>query len=588
MNYSNRRNRRTHEINPALRIRDFYSFGLQVLNEINYARMHPDEFLEKLQELLTTLSGDNCLYVDGVPFLYTNLKSSLEEAINFLSKQKPLQGLIYNKTITQACDYLLDELIIHDGLEEDENTKYNLENRLSKFGQPFGECYELIDYGMFDPEFIVINFILCDGDFQKYERNVLFNPNIKYLGIASSILPSEKICTVINFCEEFYDKYENVPIDVQMKYKKSVPKYNTKTNKSFLNQKDSDELNDNNKYNNNELYEDRNAENIDEFEDNIDNYNLKRRDSGKLYSLKRNQYIQRRDSIEKTEKENQKNNSFPQRGGVINIPPKNNNNNQINNISNEKEEEDKFENNFRDDRKVIRRRKTLHEPKIMEIIEEEKDENEEPFGKEFDREFKIESSKKKPTIQSKFPKDKNISNFAKNTQKDNNNTTVETKYIGDKKVTTTTSTSTKIGDDGKKETVTTTITEEIGGGAPPDFKNKFVKNIPFKSYGRKKYHDFNDEDFDIEKEMAELEKDFDKEFGHLNLKSPTKPVFDATDDMFENEDDIDMPEGAVSIEVKQKTITDSKGNPVLIVHKTINYENGEKKTIIEKKNIVKK
>ena len=136
--------------------------------------------------------------------------------------------------------------------------------------------------------------------------------------------------------------------------------------------------------------------------------------------------------------------------------------------------------------------------------------------------------------------------------------------------------------------MTTTITEEIGGGAPPNFKNKFVKNIPFKSYGRKKYHDFNDENFDIEKEMEELEKDFDKEFGHLNLKSPIKPVFDATDDMFENEDDIDMPEGAVSIEVKQKTITDSKGNPVLIVHKTINYENGEKKTIIEKKNIVKK
>ena len=80
--------------------------------------MHPDEFLEKLQELLTTLSDDNCLYVDGVPFLYTNLKSSLEEAIKFLSKQKPLQGLVYNKTITQA--------IIHEGLEEDENTKYKL------------------------------------------------------------------------------------------------------------------------------------------------------------------------------------------------------------------------------------------------------------------------------------------------------------------------------------------------------------------------------------------------------------------------------------------------------------------------------
>ena len=92
VNPSSRRNR---EKNPALRIRDFYSFGLQVLNEINFARMHPDEFLQKLEELLSTITeNDNCLYIDGVPFLYTNLKSSLEEAINFLSKQKPLPGLI--------------------------------------------------------------------------------------------------------------------------------------------------------------------------------------------------------------------------------------------------------------------------------------------------------------------------------------------------------------------------------------------------------------------------------------------------------------------------------------------------------------
>ena len=576
VNPSSRRNR---EKNPALRIRDFYSFGLQVLNEINFARMHPDEFLQKLEELLSTITeNDNCLYIDGVPFLYTNLKSSLEEAINFLSKQKPLPGLIYNKTITQACDYLLDELIIHDGLEETENTKYNLENRLSKFGQPLGECYELIDYGMFDPEFIVINFILCDGDFQKYERNVIFNPKIKCLGIASSILPSEKICTVINFCEEFYDKYEGVPLDVQMKYKKSMPKYNTKTNKSFLNQKENQE--NDNKYDNKDLYEDRNVENINDIDDDIDNYNMKRRDSGKLFSMKRNQYIQRRDSLNKNEKENleQKKQNIPPKRGVINIPPKENNN--INN--NNDEEEDPFEKNFRDDRKVVRRRRTIHEPKLMEIIEEEKDENDEPF----DREFKIESSKKIPKPKSQIPPEKKISNFSKS-QNNNTNTTTETKYIGDKKVTTTTTTSTKMGNDGKKETITTTTTEEISG-EPPKYGNKFVKNIPFKSYGRKKYHDFHDDDFDIEKEMAELEKDFDKEFGHLNLKSPIKPVFDATDDMFENEDDIDIPEGAVSIEVKQKTITDSKGNPVLVVHKTISYENGEKKTIIEKKNIVKK
>jgi len=554
------RNRRMPDYNPALRIRDFYSFGLQVLNEINYARMHPDEFVEKLEELYSTIPDDNCLYIEGIPFLYSNLKKSLEDAIDFLSHQKPLPGLIYNKTITQACDFLLDELIIHDGLNEDESNKYSLENRLGKFGEPLGETYELIDYGMFDPEFIVINFILCDGDNQKYERNVIFNPRIKFLGIASAILPSEKICTVINFCEEFYDKFEPIPVDIQMKFKKSAPKYNTKTIKSYSNPGETGNPSSNN-------------DEKDYLDDNDYNkYGFKRRNSGKVYSMKKNEYIQK----------NEKESNVKQRGGTINIQPKVINTKNVNEPKNDRNENDE---DYRDDRFIIRRKKTLHEPKIMEVIEEEKYENDD---QPFDREFKIESPSIK--IRSNFPKDsvRKVNNFSIESPNKNPNSntssTVETKYIGDKKVTTTTTTTTS-GGEGNKKVVTTTVTEEIGG--EPTFRNKFVKDIPFKSYGRRKFHNPN-EGFDIEKEMRELERDFDAEFGHLNIKPPTYPVFESTDDMFEKEDDIDMPEGAVSMEVKQKTITDSKGKPVLIVHKTINFENGESKTIIEKKNIVKK
>ena len=564
-----RRAMRNREINPALRIRDFYSFGLQVLNEINFARMHPDEFVQKLEELNSTISkGDNSLYIEGVPFLYTDLKSSLEEAISFLSKQKSLAGLIYNKTITQACDYLLDELIIHDGLEE-ENTKYNLENRLSKYGQPLGECYELIDYGMFDPEFIVINFILCDGDIQKYERNVIFNPKIKCLGIASSILPSDKICTVINFCEEFYDKFETIPLDVQMKYKKSVPTYTTKTIKSYSNQRETGVSNPKN-------------EEKDYLENDFNDYDIKRKNSGKTFSMKRNQFIERRNSIKQKKEQEDKKRNNQQRGGTINIQPRGSR--PKDNIPEQKKEE--FDNDedddFRDDGMVLRRKRTIHQPKMMEVIEEENLENEDPF----DREFKIESPKKKrqnfPTKE-KFGK---VNNFADNNKKTDTNSTVETKYVGNKKVTTTTTTKTETGGDGKKKVVTTTVTEEIGGGEPR-IRNKVVKDIPFKSFGRRNFQNPKDE-FNIEKEMKELEKNFDSEFGNFSFKSPIKPVFESTDDMFEKEDDIDMPEGAISVEVKQKTITDSKGKPVLIVHKTINYENGEKKTIIEKQNIVKK
>ena len=58
--------------------------------------------------------------------------------------------------------------------------------------------------------------------------------------------------------------------------------------------------------------------------------------------------------------------------------------------------------------------------------------------------------------------------------------------------------------------------------------------------------------------------------------------------MYEKEEDIELPEGAINMQVKQKTITDSKGVPALIIKKTITYEDGSVKTIIDKKPIKQK
>ena len=61
-----------------------------------------------------------------------------------------------------------------------------------------------------------------------------------------------------------------------------------------------------------------------------------------------------------------------------------------------------------------------------------------------------------------------------------------------------------------------------------------------------------------------------------------------SEDIYEKEEDMELPENATSMQVKQKTITDSNGELALIIKKTITYEDGTKKTIIEKKPIKKK
>ena len=567
------RRRKDKEINPAMRIRDFYSFSFQILNEINFAREHPNELLEKLQELKETVedSKDNCLYIDNVPFVYNNLIGSLNDAIKFLENQRELPRLKYNRTITQACDYLLDELVAHDGLDDETANNYSLENRLNKFGHPLGESYELIDYGMFDPEFIVINFVLGDGDRNKFERKVIFNPNVKHIGIASGILSSEKICTIINCCEEFYDLYEKIPDNVQRKYNRLTPSFNTKTINNYSGKSGNST--------NVERYTSNTKKEGNVEEQFTEEINTKRGDSGDVFSVKKTEFIKRRESFKDPNKNKDKN---------------------------------------RDARIPLRKKKTKNEPRfMMDFFDDDEDFDEDDF---FDKEFDI--------------------NFGPHFGDKNNKTS-------SKKTTTTTTTT---DENGVKKTVVTTVTEEIDDKGRkkreyfeehPDEddeenrkknrRNKMQErnerenedelkrerererqdNIKYKKkieeipVNLKPKMGDNKEEYEEEtkktyktveeypsrkkgyfqREEQEIEDEYPTDY---NYRSKKNPRFNFTDDMFEKEEDIDLPEGAVSMQVQQKTITDSKGVPALIIKKTITYEDGSVKTIIEKKALDKK
>ena len=92
---------------------EFKSFNEEVLNEINYAREKPEEYILKLQDIKDNLSSksEKYLYIDNIPYIYQNLFSSLENAITFLKTQKKLSKLICLPQITSACEELKNEII---------------------------------------------------------------------------------------------------------------------------------------------------------------------------------------------------------------------------------------------------------------------------------------------------------------------------------------------------------------------------------------------------------------------------------------------------------------------------------------------
>ena len=619
MNTSKRRKEK--EFNPAMRIRDFYSFSLQILNEINYAREHPDEFVEKLKELRETVedSKDNCLYIENVPFVYNNLLGSLNDSIKFLEKQKELPRLIYNRTITQACDYLLDELVSHDGLDDENANKYSLENRLNKFGYPLGENYELIDYGMFDPEFIVINFVLGDGDKNKFERNVIFNPKVKYIGIASGILSSDKICTIINCCEEFFEKNKKIPQDIEKKFNRKVPSFNTKTINNYSGKSGNST--------NIERYTSNTKKEGNVEEQFTEEINTKRGDSGDVFSVKKTEYIKRREEVKDNRDKNKKKDArIPLRNKKTKNEPKNVFDVFDDDFEDEDFDEDDFfdkefdihfgedfdKNNKKASKKTTTTTTTTDDNgvkktvvttiteeiddkgKKREYYEEEEENSDDDNRKKMrkskirEREERERERKEKQKREEEEEEERQRIEKERNERKERQRQKeLEKKREYEQKL--------KREKEKEKEKDNIKYKKKIIE-IPIKLKQKKEDNLQYDDeYESNKYGTYKTvQDYPSHKKGF-FEKEFEEEEEEIENEYPTdfrdyrskNPKFKISEDMYEKEEDMELPEGAINMQVKQKTITDSKGVPALIIKKTITYEDGTVKTIIEKKPIDK-
>jgi hypothetical protein len=614
--------RREKGYNPALRIRDFYSFSLQILNEINYAREHPDEFLEKIKELQETVqdSKDNCLYIENVPFVYSDLLGSLDNSIKFLEKQKELPRLIYNKSITQACDYLLDELLAHDGLDDENANIYSLENRLNKFGRPFGESYELIDYGMFDPEFIVINFVLGDGDKNKFERNVIFNPKVKYIGIASGILSSEKICTIINCCEEFYDTYDRIPADILEKYNKKPPSFNTKTINNYSGKSGNST--------NVERYTSNTKKEGNVEEQFTEEINTKRGDSGDVYSVKKTEYIKKKESA-KDNNNDKKDARIPLRNKKTKNEPKNyfdffeDDEDFDEDDFFDKEFDIHFGDNYRDkkDNKTSKKttttttttddngmKKTVVTTVTEEIdgrtggrkrqyYEEEGNNNNKEENKQKSRKSKVKEREERERREREEREKQRREEREKEEQEEKEELEkrererIERQKQIERQRQREYERELELQKEKEKE-------KEKEKQDNTKYKKKIIE-IPIK-LKPKKNEQFDDGTYKTvqdypshkkgyyEKEFERGEEDIENENEYPTDYRVKRPKYNISEDLYEKEEDMELPEGASTMQVRQKTITDSKGNPALIIKKTITYEDGSVKTIIEKKPLNKK
>ena len=212
----------TKDENPAKKIVNFTKHANSILTELNKARTKPSYYLAKLQDLLNVEDEVVKMTFDGNSIIINDGKEAIITAIEFLLEQKPLEPLALSKGLFLSAEDLLTFLVLHDGIETHEKEvnakKYTLDIRASNYGTALGELTEIIDYGNFNPEMLVLGIIISDGDCQKREREILFSNILGFVGVSSNILPSERVCTVINFAEHFFEENQDIPKKLFEKY----------------------------------------------------------------------------------------------------------------------------------------------------------------------------------------------------------------------------------------------------------------------------------------------------------------------------------------------------------------------------------
>ena len=185
---------------------DYEEIEEEIFKEQNELRKNPKSYIKKLENSLNFYQNNILFKENEIPIPTYEGIEAVKEAINFLKNQKPVPELIYSKDISLSCKDLVNDigpkgLISHEGTEIK-----NIYNRLEKYCDWDGAIAENLDFGFKIPENIIMNMIIDDGDENRYQRQNLFFPDFKYVGIGVGPHRDYGISVVIEYAYNIREK----------------------------------------------------------------------------------------------------------------------------------------------------------------------------------------------------------------------------------------------------------------------------------------------------------------------------------------------------------------------------------------------
>ena len=180
----------------------------------NKVRENPQVIIPDLEAMLKKFDGKKVKLSEGLNLVTQEGAPAVQEAIEFLKKQKPLCTQKWNTLMAQAAKAHTLDLGPKGLLEHDSTDGTKMADRLSKYGQWLKTCGENLGTCLTkggDGKDVVIDLIVDDGVSSRGHRSNIFNPAFDTMGCFTGPHTQYNNMTTIDYSGGFIEKGAKAP-----------------------------------------------------------------------------------------------------------------------------------------------------------------------------------------------------------------------------------------------------------------------------------------------------------------------------------------------------------------------------------------
>ena len=189
--------------------------NLELVEELNKARKNPLEYSTTLSKRSKFIKKNSYNpYPHNFLYPFVEGKKSYDDAVSYLEKKNKylslenLNPFLASEDLNNiADDYLTAIMKLSDYLNINEIKKLDVKNYISPYGIISGLFKILIYKNDDNIKNLVNDLVVNDGDKDKKLREIVFNKNLNFVGIAQ--FKDKNPITVILLCENFVKSSQN-------------------------------------------------------------------------------------------------------------------------------------------------------------------------------------------------------------------------------------------------------------------------------------------------------------------------------------------------------------------------------------------